>query len=41
MILGLVLFTYLCVPMRDVVMLCRLDLVYGLIWRNIHNCDYE
>jgi hypothetical protein len=30
MILCLVLFTYLCVFMNDVVMLHRLDLVYGL-----------
>jgi hypothetical protein len=41
MILCLVLFTYLFVLMNDVVMLRRLDLVYGLLWYNIHKCGYE
>jgi hypothetical protein len=41
MTLCRVLFTYLCVLINDVVMLCRLDLVMDYVWRNMHDCDYE
>jgi hypothetical protein len=39
MTLCLMLFTYLCVIMNDVVMLHRIDLVMDCVWRNMH--DYE